>query len=734
MGAHPALRNPALFLALLSALLLLGELSCGGGPGGITRAPAPSDVSATPEQAPAALTDSGLAAAQRHIAQREYRASENGEGLQAPNRVHNLRTYFEPAGIRVQDRTRAGNPELLALRLTGVGRGETLLRVGPGDVSTEGARVEIKRPGLFEWYENSPAGLEQGFTLKERPAGEGQLRLELAVARGEAALHGDAVVFKTATGRRLRYSKLAAEDANGRPLLARLEVPAPDRLQLWVDETDAAYPLTIDPILTAVVDVLLESNQANANFGSAVSGAGDVNGDGFDDVIVGAYRYDAGQTDEGAAFVFLGSNTGIVDTNPATAHAQLESNHVLSNFGLSVSGAGDVNGDGFDDVIIGAHLYETGEGFGEGAAFVFLGSATGIADGSPSTAHAQIDSDQYFAYLGISVSGAGDVNGDGFDDVIVGAERYDAGQTDEGAAFVFLGSNTGIVGTNPATAHAQLESNQGTVSSPPFPANLGGSVSDAGDVNGDGFADVIVGAYQYDAGEGIEGAAFVFLGSSAGIVGTNPATAHAQLESNQGGANFGSSVSGAGDFNGDGFADVIVGAYRYDAEGAAFVFLGSAAGIADGNPSTAHAQFESNQGYAHLGWSVSGAGDVNGDGFDDVIGGAPSYVGVGDAMYAGTAFVLLGTPVGIPNGNPSTPHVQIESNQDGAQLGWSVSGAGDVNGDGLADVIVGARGYNAGESREGVALVFLPEPTATVSLVSGVALLGWLHRRRQNPM
>ncbi|MCH7645362.1 MAG: hypothetical protein IH974_11070, partial [Myxococcales bacterium] len=152
-------------------------------------------MSAAPEQASAESADRGLAAAQRHIAQREYRASENGEGLQAPNRVHNLRTYFEPTGIRVHDRTRAGSPELLALNLTGVGRGETLARVGPGEVSSEGARVEIQRPGLLEWYENSPAGLEQGFTLANRPAGTAPLLLELTVKHARATLHGERVIL-----------------------------------------------------------------------------------------------------------------------------------------------------------------------------------------------------------------------------------------------------------------------------------------------------------------------------------------------------------------------------------------------------------------------------------------------------------------------------------------------------------------------------------------------------------
>jgi hypothetical protein len=731
MNSYPALRSPVLILALLPGLL--GELSCSRDPSGIISALPPSNVSAAAEQASAELADRGLAAVQRQIAQREYWASDNGEGLQAPNRVHNLRIYFEPTGIHVHDRTRTASPELLALSPMGIGRGETLARLEPGKVSSEGARVEIKRPGLIEWYENSPTGLEQGFTLNERPAGVGLLWLELAVAGGEATIDDDSVIFQTATGRRLRYSKLVATDANGRLLLARMKVPAQDRLELWVDESTATYPLTIDPILTAVADAQLEANQEGALLGFSVSGAGDVNGDGFADVIVGAGLYDAGQTDEGAAFVFLGSAAGIADGNPSTAHAQLESNQARARVGRSVSGAGDVNGDGFADVIVGAPYYDAGE-TDEGAAFVFLGSAAGIADGNPSTAHAQIESNQADAKLGESfggnaVSGAGDVNGDGFADVIVGAPYYDAGETDEGAAFVFLGSAAGIADGNPSTAHAQLESNQAD-------AELGLSVSGAGDVNDDGFADVIVGAVLYDAGESAEGAAFVFLGSAAGIADGDPSTAHAQLESNQVSARLGFSVSGAGDVNDDGFADVIVGAIFYYAgegrEGAAFMFLGSATGIADGGPSTAHAQLESNQADARLGWSVSGAGDVNGDGFADVIVGAHYYDA--DEIGEGAAFVFLGSAAGIADGNPSTAHAQLESNQAGARLGNAVSGAGDVNGDGFADVIVGALHYDAGEIGEGAAFVFLPEPSATASLLSGVALLSWLHWRHRSPM
>jgi hypothetical protein len=137
--------------------------------------------------------------------------------------------------------------------------------------------------------------------------------------------------------------------------------------------------------------------------------------------------------------------------------------------------------------------------------------------------------------------------------VIVGAPEYDSGDPAEGAAFLFLGSAAGITSQSVVSAAARFESDQAD-------AQLGGSVSGAGDVNGDGYADMIVGASLYDAGEIDEGAAFVFLGGASGIAGGDPAASDAQLESNQATAWLGTSVSGVGDLNGDGYADVIVGA------------------------------------------------------------------------------------------------------------------------------------------------------------------------------
>jgi flavodoxin len=648
-----------------------------------------------------------LAAARHHIALREYRASENAVGLQAPSRRHALRTYFEPTGIRVVDRVAEGSPQLLALRLEQMGRVNSLAPVAPGKVVSDGNRVEIRRGSLLEWYVNSPAGLEQGFTLSERTEGEGPLVLDLLLEGAEASRSGESVRIATATGRQLAYGELKAFDAAGVPLPVTLLVPSVNRIQLRVDDTNAVYPVVIDPMLVAAAGTQLESDQRGALFGFSVAGAGDVNGDGYADVIIGGWRYDAGETDEGAAFIFHGSAAGIADATPATAHTRLESDQAGAEMGEYVAGAGDVNGDGYDDVIVGALYYDAGE-TDEGAAFIFHGSATGIANGTPATAQTRLESDQASAEMGANLGGAGDVNGDGYDDVIVGAWQYDAGETDEGAAFIFHGSATGIANGTPATARTRFTGEQAG-------AQMGISVAGAGDVNGDGFADVVVGAHTLDAGEIDEGAAFVFHGSAAGIADGNPATAHARFEGNQVEAWMGVSVDGAGDVNGDGYDDVIVGARRYDAgeidEGVAFVFHGSAAGIADGNPATARTRLAGDQLGAWMGHSVAGAGDVNGDGYADVIVGASRYdAGEPDT---GAAFLFLGSASGIADASSASAYVAFENDQANARMGYGASGAGDVNGDGFGDVVVGSYNYDCGQKNEGAAFVFLGSDLTT---------------------
>ncbi|MBK7952410.1 MAG: FG-GAP repeat protein [Deltaproteobacteria bacterium] len=361
---------------------------------------------------------------QNEIAEREYRASKSEEGLQAPNRAHGLRTYFEPTGIRVHDRTTPGASEMAALRLSGIGRGLRLEPVSPGEVENDGARVEIRRPGLVEWFENAPDGLEQGFTLEAQPGGSGLLQVELAVSPAKVRSVGESVVLETPAGRDLAYSKLLVVDASGTRLASHFESPSSDRLRMVIDDSNAVYPIVIDPILTGAVDASLFSTSSDSLFGYTVASAGDVNGDGYADVIVGAYQYndpDEPPVRSGGAFIFHGTPTGIPTLGDFSAATRLRGSVPYQYFGLSVASAGDVNGDGYDDVIVGSTL--TPEGSDEGAAFVFHGRPGGIPSGS--APNAILRGNQAGASLGYSVASAGDVDGDGYSDVIVGAPGYD---------------------------------------------------------------------------------------------------------------------------------------------------------------------------------------------------------------------------------------------------------------------------------------------------------------------
>ncbi|MBK6772321.1 MAG: FG-GAP repeat protein [Ignavibacteria bacterium] len=304
---------------------------------------------------------------------------------------------------------------------------------------------------------------------------------------------------------------------------------------------------------------------------ACVSGAGDVNGDSYDDVVVSTYIYDS---DRGAAFIFYGGNSmhnnaDVTLTGEASGNA----------FGISISGAGDVNGDGYDDVISGACAYDNLRG----RSYIYFGgpAMNNVADVIFTGETIQED-------FGNSVSCAGDVNNDGFDDVIVGAQFFN---NYYGRAYIYFGAP---VMNNVADVVMTGETN----------STLGKCVSDCGDVNGDGYDDVIIGPNISG------GRVWIYYG---GAVMNNTADIVITGQSA-----FGWSVSGAGDVNSDGYSDVLIGTYGYaSATGKADIYFG-------GNSMDTIPDITMKGEYINsfFGASVSGAGDLNNDGYTDMIIGS----------------------------------------------------------------------------------------------------------------
>jgi hypothetical protein len=421
-----------------------------------------------------------------------------------------------------------------------------------------------------------------------------------------------------------------------------------------------------DPAL--LPDWYYEGDQKGAQFGYSVSTAGDVNGDGYDDVVVGAPVYNNGTENEGAVFVFYGTQFEGLQSFPAVT---LSGNQKGARFGCSVGAAGDVNGDQYDDVIVGACDYNNGLSK-EGRAFLFYGSNAGLG----TTPGWTFDGGQKDAHLGFSVGSAGNVNGDAFDDIIIGAPQSSNGEMREGQAYVFRGSASGPI----TSTYWILEGNQAG-------ALFGTSVATAGDANCDGYSDVIVGAPRFSDSQSAEGAIFLFYGSDVGL----DVTPGWWVSSGQSESGFGTAVGTAGDINGDGCSDVIVGAPQYDNEqtepdvGAAFVYHGAESGPGSGANWMAYSDYS----LSGFGVSVGTAGDVNGDGYDDVIVGAHHYDYPGGEREEGAAFVYHGAEMGLH----ATAGRIFEGNKADTEFGYSVSTAGDANRDGFSDVIVGAPEY-----------------------------------------
>ncbi|ELS03748.1 putative calcium-binding protein,FG-GAP repeat protein [Xenococcus sp. PCC 7305] len=490
--------------------------------------------------------------------------------------------------------------------------------------------------------------------------------------------------------------------------------------------------------------------------GFSVSNAGDINGDGFDDLIIGApdayanYIYaDAGQ----AYVVFGGPGVG------ASGSFELFELDGINGFiingiapeddaGFSVSNAGDINGDTIADLIIGAKEGYNGTYY-SGQSYVIFGDPNvgnnGLVPGVIDLA--TLDGTEGFIingiyegeYVGFSVNNLGDINGDGIDDLIIGApgseDFADIYSVSPGSSYVVFGD--GNIGNTGVIELSALDGTNGFVLNGAGAYDYSGtSVSNAGDVNGDGFADLIIGAPKpTDGAEGIGGIGAIFgLGNTysgeAYVVfgGTDVgSTGFVELASLNGDNGFaiggtqlydfvGYSVSNLGDINGDGLDDLIIGAYGTgsNGEGASYVIFGaedlgstSVVELSDLDGTNGFVLEGINR-YDLSGISVSNAGDINGDGFADLIIGA-DYADP-NGISSGESYVVFG---GLNIGSSGTFDLGSLDGHNGFALngifpfdysGFSVSNAGDINGDGIDDLIIGApeaspNGYDgAGQS------------------------------------
>ena len=369
--------------------------------------------------------------------------------------------------------------------------------------------------------------------------------------------------------------------------------------------------------------------------------------------------------------------------------------------GHPVSTAGDVNGDGFTDLIIGANSADP-NGRHSGSSYVVFGKASGFSatinlsslNGSNGF---RLDGEAAYDFSGLSVSTAGDVNGDGFDDLIVGAQQADPNGSYSGSSYVVFGQASGF------SAAMDLSSLNGSngfrLDGEKRLDESGYSVSTAGDVNGDGFGDLIVGANGADPNGPSSGSSYVVFGQASGF------SATMNLFTLNGSNGFrldgeardksGWSVSTAGDVNGDGFDDLIVGARKTYA----YVVFGQASGF---SATMDLSSLNGNDGFRldgeaagdYSNRSVSNAGDINGDGFDDLIVGA-SFVN-SNGTSSGSSYVIFGrSDFGSAGGLPEiigTPGDDILTGTTAAEHFKAGDGNDKLIGRGGADSFEGGAG------------------------------------------
>ena len=478
----------------------------------------------------------------------------------------------------------------------------------------------------------------------------------------------------------------------------------------FIDTNPTVNPDPPDPVDgDAPVGVAFYGEASGNDTGARVSSAGDVNGDGYDDLLIGSL-YENGT---GAVYlVFGGDDLGFTDladfsdlSNGDTTEAVKISGANAGDYFGSVAGIGDFDGDGYDDIIVGAWGADP-NGSKSGSSYVIYGD-----DNLDDMDVASLATGAGFALVGdtaqdlsgFAVSSAGDFNGDGYDDLLVSADRDDATATDAGTSYLIFGGATRP--TADILLDDDLDSAGIRLTGEAAGDFSGLELASVGDVNGDGYDDVVVGALKHN---NYNGASYVVYGNEDGTdISLSAATAGVDKWSGASDQQFGYDVYSAGDFNGDGFDDLIIAGVDYSLNSQDPDTATAAANLTAANKEVAYLVFGSesigdkthteliNDGDAiaiedsNIGYystvKVAGLGDVNGDGFDDIM--------MSVAVYNGSenVYVVFGSesPESIDVADRDFTGVVLSGVDDTPAPTGSIAYAGDINGDGLRDILLG---------------------------------------------